>query len=186
MKPTQSIAFVSLSLCVLSNLVASAAYPEGQFLSSTNPPPDTTELFGPVHIINVHSGKCLAVKNVSLQNNAEVVQYECDYSYPVNEQWYLKDNHIIAAHSGKCLAIQNASTGNNVNAVQYSCDYTAPFNENWVLVPVTEYGYHLVNQHSQKCLVVKNASGSDNANAVQYTCDTSAPFNEEWTFELLP
>lgn len=183
MKHIQWSTSVILSLCVLSNLVACAAYGDDTNLLSTSI--NTIEVPGPVHIININSDKCLTVSNASTSNNANVVQYECDYDYPRNEEWYFKDNHIVNSHSGKCLTVLNASIEENAKVVQYTCDSSYPYNENWTLVPVTEFTYHLVNQHSQKCLTILNVSTSDNANAVQYTCDFSAPFNEEWQVELL-
>jgi Ricin-type beta-trefoil lectin domain-like len=49
-----------------------------------------TSLDGPYHIVNRNSGKCLTILNVSTADNANAVQYTCDYSYPYNEEWYLE------------------------------------------------------------------------------------------------
>ncbi len=39
------------------------------------------------HIWNSHSGKCLTVAGVSTANNANAVQFTCDYTSPFNEEW---------------------------------------------------------------------------------------------------
>jgi hypothetical protein len=40
-------------------------------------------------IVNAHSGKCLTVYWASQSDNAPVVQYDCEYSAPFNERWYV-------------------------------------------------------------------------------------------------
>ncbi len=140
---------------------------------------------GPFHIQNRHSGKCLTVYNISTLDNAPVVQYQCDFNAPFNEDWYVSGNHIYNAYSAKCLTILSASTANNALAVQYSCDSTAPYNENWSIQWLNSTWTHVVNQHSGKCLTIDQAYTGNNANAVQFTCDTSSPYNEEWSIRLV-
>ncbi|RZU74916.1 ricin-type beta-trefoil lectin protein [Micromonospora kangleipakensis] len=152
------------------------------------------DLYGPYHIINQHSNKCLTIYTASTANNANAVQYTCDFSYPFNEEWYLEDVygdqtawHLRNAHSGKCLTIYTASTANNATAVQYTCDYSSPYNEEWYMedVYLTGARWHLRNGHSFKCLTIYTASTANNYAAVQYTCDWNSPFNEEWRFQLV-
>ncbi|MFI9570782.1 RICIN domain-containing protein [Microbispora rosea] len=92
------------------------------------------------HIRNQHSGKCLTVLGASKAENAKVVQFTCDYTFPFNEQWYLVDlspadgyYHIVNRNSNKCLTVLGASGANNASAVQFTCDKFPPYNEKWVL-----------------------------------------------------
>jgi len=88
--------------------------------------------------------KCLTVYGASTANNANVVQYDCDYSYPFNEQWEAKIVGYNARdfitnvkfrnrnNSSMCLTVYGASTANNANAVQYACDTDYPYNDVWI------------------------------------------------------
>jgi hypothetical protein len=140
------------------------------------------QVTGPWHLVNDHSGLCLTVAGASTANNANIVQYTCDFSYPYNEDWYFDGAHIINGHSGLCLTVAGASTADNANLVQFGCENTFPYNENWYAEPLYggSYYWHLWNGHSNKCMTVGGASLANNANIVQYTCDYSYPYNEEW------
>jgi hypothetical protein len=156
--------------------------------TDADPPP----LGWPWRVVNIHSGKCLTVLNVSTADNAQAVQYDCENDWPYNEEWTftfagydidgLPTYKIENGHSHKCLTIYGASTANTANAVQYTCDNSAPYNERW-LVWHHELSntYMFINQHSARCLTIQNASQANNAAAVQYTCDYDVwPLNERW------
>ncbi|ALG11983.1 hypothetical protein AOZ06_38520 [Kibdelosporangium phytohabitans] len=135
-------------------------------------------LDGPWHIVNRHSGKCLAVNWASGDERAWVVQHTCEYNAPYNEDWYFDGSRIINRNSGKCLAINWGSHDERMVAVQLSCDNSAP--QNWTR-EVLGNGYsHFVNGNSGKCLAINWASGDERAWAVQHTCEYNAPYNEEW------
>lgn len=148
---------------------------------------------GPWHLVNRHSGRCLTIRNISTANNAEAVQWDCEYTAPFNEDWFLDDLspadpyfHIVNSHSGKCLTIRNVSTANDAPAVQWDCDWGAPFNEEWYFEDLSSADpyYHIRNRHTDKCLTILNIGTANNTEAVQYDCDYGAPFNEEW--QLVP
>ncbi|WP_432825692.1 RICIN domain-containing protein [Dactylosporangium sp. CA-092794] len=44
-------------------------------------------LDGPWHIVNGNSGKCLTIFYASSADNANAVQFTCDYSSPYNGDW---------------------------------------------------------------------------------------------------
>ncbi|MEU4449619.1 RICIN domain-containing protein [Actinosynnema sp. NPDC050801] len=137
-------------------------------------------LDGPWHIVNRHSGKCLAVNWASHDERAWVVQHTCEYSAPYNEEWYFDGAHIVNGHTGKCMAVNWASHDERAWVVQHTCESSAPYNENWNREHLASGYSHFVNQHTGKCLAVNWASHDERAWAVQHTCEYSAPYNEEW------
>ncbi|GAA1617354.1 RICIN domain-containing protein [Actinoplanes couchii] len=93
------------------------------------------------HLVNRHSGKCLAVQNAGTADNARILQFTCDNTAPHNDDWYLtspfvnsSEVHIVNRHSGRCLTVQNASLNNNAPILQFGCESNAPYNESWLLL----------------------------------------------------
>jgi hypothetical protein len=83
---------------------------------------------GYYNIWNELNGKCLIVLNNSPNNNAAVIQFDCNTGD--NEEWrtHLVGNvdddyyEIINRHSQKCLTVKNASTANKATLLQFGCN----------------------------------------------------------------
>ena len=93
------------------------------------------------HVVNRHSGKCLAIQNAGTADNNRALQFTCDSVAPHNDDWWLIDTspdniHVLLVnrHSGRCLTVQNASLSNNAALLQFGCEYEAPYNEQWRLL----------------------------------------------------
>ncbi|MFJ5776405.1 RICIN domain-containing protein [Streptomyces sp. NPDC093094] len=120
-------------------------------------------------ILNKHSGKVLAVDNMSTSNSAHVVQF--DNSGTGDHAWQLVDKGdgwflVRNGHSGKVLGVDNMSTSNSAHVVQYEDNGT----DDHLWTPVDRGdGWFLVrNRHSGKVLGVDNMSTSNSAHVVQY------------------
>lgn len=73
----------------------------------------------------LHSGKCLDVRGESLQDNAALVQFDCNGQYnqqfsfePTSDGFYA----IKARHSGKCLEVRGERIEDSARLVQRSCN----------------------------------------------------------------
>lgn len=131
------------------------------------------------NIIARHSGKCLDVYNGSLDNTANVQQWEClNYA---NQRWQLVATDsgyykIVARHSGKVLDVYGGSGADGANVQQYG--YGGGWNQQWQLVLVDGNYYRLVARHSGKVLDVWGGSVDSGANVQQWTSHGGA--NQQW------
>jgi len=131
-------------------------------------------------IVNVNSGKLLAVQQASTADSANVQQYS-DNGTP-DHLWRLVDAgggwyQIANVNSGKVLAVQNASTALNAQIQQYS-DTGTP-DHLWRLVDTGNGRYKIVNRNSGLVLGVAGMSAADSANVVQYSDNGTA--DHLWT-----
>lgn len=92
--------------------------------------------FHPVFmILNGHSGKCLDVENASLQDQANVQQYEPHYG--LNQQWIMVPRGsagefvLVCRKSRKVLDVKGLSRADNANIHQYA--YNDGLNQRWRL-----------------------------------------------------
>jgi hypothetical protein len=90
------------------------------------------------NIIAKHSGKCLDVVNVSLDDMARVQQYRCLGASQTNQHFrFVRDYvnvqryQIIARHSGSCLDVIGGfdATHDGIRIQQYRCLGTGQFNQ---------------------------------------------------------
>jgi cytolethal distending toxin subunit A len=90
---------------------------------------------GLYQVINVNSGKCLAIASAGIEDNAFATQYACDGT--PSRQWRLRkpddagllgaltplgDTLLENVRSQKCLTIAGGASTENGVAVQYTCD----------------------------------------------------------------
>jgi len=71
-----------------------------------------------------HSGRCLDIAGVGMQNAANAQQYDCHGG--ANQQWTLTDKGggyylVTVKHSGKCLDVSGPSTADGANVYQWDC-----------------------------------------------------------------
>jgi hypothetical protein len=94
---------------------------------------------GRYSIINYRSGKCLTIKNGSIDVNARVVEGACTSS--IANLWRKVqvspgNYHIVNENSGMCLTVSGASLEEGQKLIQYPCNTSAPHNETWITFPV--------------------------------------------------
>ena len=140
-----------------------------------------------VMLINAKTGKCATIAGgVSMDNNVESVQFDCD-SDP-SRRWRLNEMsngvyQIKNVQTGKCLTIAGGvSTDNNVTALQFDCD-THP-SRTWRITDVSGSGlYQLRNVQTNKCLTIAGGVSSDNnLRTLQFNCDDD--LSRRWTIRL--
>jgi hypothetical protein len=128
---------------------------------------------------NAHSGKVLGVDGMSLENSAQVVQF--DDNGTADHLWQLVDNgdgyaRIRNAHSGKVLGVDRMSTANSAHVVQFSDNGTA--DHNWRLVP--QRTVKLQATHTGKVLAIQDMSRDNGAQLTQWPA-TGTP-DHVWRF----
>jgi hypothetical protein len=118
-----------------------------------------------------HSGLCLDIAGVGMQNAANAQQYDC-HGGP-NQQWTLTDKGggyflVTAKHSGKCLDVTGPSTANGANIYQWDCH--GGDNQLWQFIPQGQGYYMVTAKHSGKCLDVAGAGKANGDNVHQWDC----------------
>ncbi|WP_018548875.1 RICIN domain-containing protein [Streptomyces sp. LaPpAH-108] len=118
---------------------------------------------------NKHSGKVLAVDNMSTANSARVVQYDNtptgDHAWQLVDRgdgWFLVRN----GHSGKVLGVDGMSTADSAIVVQYEDNGTD--DHLWRRVDKGDGWFLLLNKHSGKVLGVSGMSTANSAQVVQF------------------
>lgn len=142
-------------------------YPKGKYLK----------------IQNKYTGKYVAVQNLSIDNNARIIQHSTGEG---NNEWLLKyrDNNefrIQNLHSQKMMVVENASMQTGAQIIQYEAGLGA--NEIWLLEYSnidTKY-FKIKNKNSGKYLVVNNNDMRDNALLVQGNSGEETAY---WHFQL--
>ncbi|MET8811732.1 beta-L-arabinofuranosidase domain-containing protein [Streptomyces sp. NPDC004549] len=116
-----------------------------------------------------HSGKVLAVDNMSTANSARVVQYDNtptgDHAWQFVDRgdgWFLVRN----GHSGKVLGVDGMSTADSAIVVQYEDNGTD--DHLWRQVDKGDGWFLLLNRHSGKVLGVSGMSTANSAQVVQF------------------
>lgn len=132
-------------------------------------------------ILNKHSGKVLAVDNMSTTNSARVVQFENsgtgDHAWQLidkSDGWFLVRN----GHSGKVLGVDGMSTENSAHVVQYEDNGTD--DHLWTFVDRGDGWFLVRNRHSGKVLGVDGMSTSNSAQVVQF--DDNGTDDHLWRF----
>ncbi|WP_405550628.1 RICIN domain-containing protein [Streptomyces sp. NBC_01171] len=120
-------------------------------------------------IRNKHSGKVLAVDNMSTANSARVVQYDDtptgDHAWQLLDRgdgWFLVRN----GHSGKVLGVAGMSTADSALVVQFEDNGTD--DHLWRRLDSGDGWFRLQNKHSGKVLGVDNMSTANSAQVVQF------------------
>lgn len=137
---------------------------------------------GCYRIICKHSGKCLDVKDYSLEDGAKVFQYTWHGGH--NQQWWLIRNqegyyHIINRQSGKCLDVPGASQADGVMIHQYH--FNSHPAQQWDLKEAEKGYYFIIARHSGKALDDANYGTEDCTDVIQYALHGND--NQRWRVE---
>ncbi|WP_327233827.1 RICIN domain-containing protein [Streptomyces sp. NBC_01317] len=125
-----------------------------------------------VRFKNVNSGKCLLPYHSSLNNGANVIQWDCNGKSP--ENWYWDGDRIRNFQSNRCLTVYGGSLTQGAQMVQWDCNGSAA--QDWTRVTgAAGGGSILVNGISGQCLTVYGGSVDNGADAVQWDCDSTDP-----------
>ncbi len=127
----------------------------------------------------VHSDKCADVRRSSMDDTADIIQYQCWNTD--NQRWQLQPSahgfyQIVALHSGKCLDVRGSNIHNNADIIQYQCGNTT--NQLWRLREGPSGTYVIQAMHSCKCLDVRRSSQENGADIIQYQCGNTT--NQRW------
>ena len=129
----------------------------------------TSSLAGSYELVARHSGKCLDITGVSVDDSALAIQWDC-HGGP-NQQWTFQatgDGYyvLIARHSGKALDVLGESLVNGAPVGQYTIDGRA--NQQWSVQPIGGGYYTLTARHSGKALDVTGVSTASGAAVIQW------------------
>lgn len=132
-----------------------------------------------------HSNRCLDVGGASVDDYAQVVQWDCN-SGSFNQQWRLESTsdgyfRILARHSGKALDVNGGSLDDLATVIQYSLHGGA--NQQWRLDAVGDNYYQIVARHSGKALDVLGGSLDNGASVIQYSPHTNP--NQQWMLRAI-
>ena len=88
--------------------------------------------------LNIYSGKCLSVKNNSLEQSALVKEAACNgQSTTLWLRVQVAEGYqFVNQNSNMCLTVSGASLDVGANLIQFPCNTTAPHNETWGTFPV--------------------------------------------------
>ncbi|MBE9227559.1 RICIN domain-containing protein [Phormidium sp. LEGE 05292] len=133
------------------------------------------------YIVAKHSGKTIAVKNASQDNEANIIQYQATGD---NHKFQFQDAgdgyfYIVAKHSGKTIAVKGASKDNEANIIQYQ---EKGDNHKFKLENAGDGYFYIVAKHSGKTIAVKDASKDNEANIIQYQ---ETGDNHKWKLEAV-
>ncbi len=120
-------------------------------------------------IINVRSGKCLAVEGANMNAHAPVNQSSC-YNQ-ANQRWILASDHtIINVNSGLCLDIAGNVPDNHAKLQQFPCH--ARSNQHFIHHGREDNSAAIQLQvlYSWKCLDVPGGSLNDAVQIQQFDC----------------
>lgn len=119
-----------------------------------------------VRFRNVSSGKCLLPYGGSLNDGAQVVQWDCNGTSAQN--WYWDGSRIRNFQSDRCLTVYGGSTANGAEMTQWRCNGSHA--QDWSRATGTAGGSLLVNGGSNLCLTTYGGSNSNGAVSVQWSC----------------
>jgi uncharacterized protein (DUF1800 family) len=161
----------SLALLGLVLLSFPAATPHVDAQAST--------LTGAYELVARHSGKCLDVSGVSMDDGAPVIQWTCNGG--LNQRWTLQPAadgyyNVVAGHSGKMLDVSGVSVDDGARVIQWPSN--GGQNQQWLPQAVGGGYYTLTVRHSGKVLDISGVSTDDGAPAIQWTPNGGA--NQQW------
>ncbi|MFE5037938.1 RICIN domain-containing protein [Streptomyces sp. NPDC056683] len=126
----------------------------------------TSRSLSVVRFKNVNSGKCLTPYGASLNNGADIVQWDCNGHS--GENWYWNGSEIRSFLSNRCLTIYGGSTSNGALAVQWDCNGSP--SQQWTRVAGN--GGSMLRNGNTLCLTVYGGSTDNGADANQWSCDS--------------
>lgn len=160
-------------------LLATGTIPGHDLLAAQDLPPVGRSIYSG-GIFNRASGKSLDVENKSMDDGANVQQW--DFANAPNQVWDvvhqgLGQYSIVNKGSGRALDVTDKSTEDGANVQQYR--FAKGANQLWRLDEQSGGYYQIINVGSGKCLDVENTRIKENgANVQQWRC-AAAP-NQLW------
>jgi hypothetical protein len=136
----------------------------------------TARSIATIRLKNVNSGKCLIPYGSSLNDGANVVQWECNGTSAQN--WYWDGTRIRNFQSDRCLTVYGGSTSNGAEMTQWRCNGSAA--QDWSRATGTAGGSLLVNGGSGLCLTLYGGSTTNGAFSVQWSCQSGSTAHN-WT-----
>lgn len=131
------------------------------------------------YIKSVFSGKCIDVKDNSLEDRAPIHVWEC--LKIKNQEVTLKPTNlpdvftVVFAHSGKCLDVENNGDHNAARLIQWPChggvNQRFQFSRDYKKVPLDTYKF-LIQTFNGKCLDVGGWNENNGAQLQQWECTT--------------
>jgi uncharacterized protein (DUF1800 family) len=136
-------------------------------------------LTGAYELVARHSGKCLDVSGVSMDDGAPVIQWTCNGG--LSQRWSLQPAadgyyNLVVGHSGKMLDVSGVSTDDGASVIQWPSN--GGQNQQWLPQPVGGGYYTLTVRHSGKVLDISGVSTDDGAPAIQWIPNGGA--NQQW------
>ncbi len=132
---------------------------------------------------NVGSGKCLDVAGGSLDNGANVHQWDCHNT--ANQRWKIQVEgdlyKLINVQTGKVLDVSGVSQDNGANVHQW--DWLNYANQKWSFINKSEGIIQIKSQNSGKCLDVSGSSKTNGGNILQWSCHDGT--NQQWTLQIV-
>lgn len=135
-------------------------------------------------ILAKHSNKALDVSNISLENGANIHQWE--YLGNNNQLWIVtKESNgvysIISVNSNKAVDVQDVSVEDGANIHQW--EYLGKDNQKWMINQVEPGYYSIISVNSAKAIEVENGSTDNGTNIRQMTY--TGVNNQLWSFNLV-
>lgn len=131
----------------------------------------------------VHSGKCLDIEGVSIEDGARLQQYDRNngdnqlFSFTTDSEGYYA---IKIKHSNKVLDVRGVAQDDGAHIQQYA--FNNGSNQQFRLIPWGNGLIQVMARHSGKVLTIENASMENGASVVQYARNSGA----NQLFRLLP
>lgn len=124
------------------------------------------------NLVARHSGKCLDINGSSLDEGAQLLQWDCTGAanqiftlVPTGGDYY----QIVALHSNKCLDV-DTSEGNDHNGAEVrQMTYTGADNQQFRLEDAGDGYFKIKAKHSELVLDVYGKSTENGAKIVQWT-----------------
>lgn len=167
------VAATAFGLGVVFSPAAAQAQPARKVATATG------AIFFAGEIVSANSGKCLDVKDESVDDGAVVQQWSC--AKLPHQLWNVIDlGHdeysIVSQLSKKALDVSGASNEDGVVIVQ------TPFrdvdNQRWRLEKTAAGSYKIVNARTRKCLDLQEGKRDDGVKIQQWSC--SGESNQMW------
>ena len=103
--------------------------------------PVSTSLGSAYQLVSSISGSCLDVSDVSLNNGAQMHEWQCLGATQTNQLWQMypfgNGYELVSLNSGKCLDLPNGNSSNGVQLQQWTCGQGTNPNQLWNLVPLS-------------------------------------------------
>ncbi|WP_309115247.1 RICIN domain-containing protein [Saccharothrix sp.] len=135
---------------------------------------DDVGILASVRIINLHTGRCLAIQGSNNVNGSPAFQYDCIGS-AADQHWNIEyisagRSRIRNAYTGRCLAVQGANNVNGAPAFQHDC--AGYEDQNWNIFDEGSGGRYvkIQNSYTQRCLVIRGADNFNGSRAFQFDC----------------